>query len=136
MIFHSLDFAVFFLVTLAAYWALPHRAQNVLLLAASYVFYGWVHQWWPILLFITTVVDYWAARKISGTPGSPAPAAGSRKRWLWLSISANLGLLGFYNYFDFFVDNVAAAGAAVALPFLDAMVPAGAIAVRWLLRMP
>ena len=40
MIFHSLDFVVFFLVTTTIYWRLPHRAQNVLLLVASYVFYG------------------------------------------------------------------------------------------------
>jgi alginate O-acetyltransferase complex protein AlgI len=114
VIFHSLDFLAFFLITLAAYWALPHRAQNVLLLVASYVFYGWVHPWWPVLLFITTFVDYWAARKISEPPpGSRFPAPGSRKAWLWLSIAANLGLLGFYKYFDFFVDNVAAAGAAI-----------------------
>ena len=62
MIFHSLDFIAFFLVTLAAYWALPLRAQNVLLVVASYVFYGWVHPWWPVLLFATTFVDYWSAR--------------------------------------------------------------------------
>ena len=51
VIFHSLDFIAFFLITLAVYWALPLRAQNVLLLVASYVFYGWVHPWWPVLLF-------------------------------------------------------------------------------------
>ena len=62
VIFHSLDFFAFFLITLAAYWRLPLRAQNVLLLVASYVFYGWVHPWWPMLLFATTFVDYWAAR--------------------------------------------------------------------------
>jgi alginate O-acetyltransferase complex protein AlgI len=106
VIFHSLDFVAFFLATLAAYWLLPRRAQNVLLLVASYVFYGWVHQWWPVLLFATTFVDYWAARGMSG-------AGARRKLWLWLSILSNLGLLGFYKYFDFFVDNVAAAGAAI-----------------------
>ena len=105
MIFHSLDFVAFFLVTLAAYWLLPRRPQNVLLLVASYVFYGWVHPWWPVLLLATTFIDYWAARGISESR--------RRKLWLWLSIVSNLGLLGFYKYFDFFVDNVAAAGAAV-----------------------
>ena len=116
MIFHSLEFLAFFLLTLAAYWALPHRPQNVLLLIASYVFYGWVHPWWPILLFITTFVDYWAARRISenSSPRARKPASPQRsKAWLWLSIAANLGLLGVYKYFDFFVDNVAAAGASI-----------------------
>ena len=51
---------------------LPLRAQNVLLLVASYVFYGWVHAWWPILLFATTFVDYWAARGMTDAPGSAA----------------------------------------------------------------
>ena len=106
MIFHSLDFLAFFLITLAAYWLLPLRPQNVLLLVASYIFYGWVHPWWPVLLFATTFVDYWAARGIVQSPER-------RKLWLWLSIGSNLGLLGFYKYFDFFVDNVAAAGASI-----------------------
>ena len=106
MIFHSLDFFAFFLLTLAAYWLLPMRSQNVLLFVASYVFYGWVHPWWPVLLFATTFIDYWAARGIVESPAR-------KKLWLWLSIASNLGLLGFYKYFDFFVDNVAAAGASV-----------------------
>ncbi len=106
MIFHSLAFFVFFVITVAAYWRLPRRAQNVLLLVASYLFYGWVHAWWPILLCATTLVDYWAARLMTLAPGR-------RRLWLWLSIISNLGLLGFYKYFDFFIDNVAAAGAAV-----------------------
>ena len=61
MIFHSLGFLAFFVVVLAAYWVLPLRPQNVLLLVASYVFYGWIHPWWTVLLFATTFVDYWAA---------------------------------------------------------------------------
>ena len=116
MIFHSLDFIAFFLVTLAAYWALPHRAQNVLLLVASYVFYGWVHPWWPVLLFVTTLVDYWAARRIAEYSRSHDLTTSRPRRksaWLWLSIGANLGVLGFYKYFDFFVENVAAAGASI-----------------------
>jgi alginate O-acetyltransferase complex protein AlgI len=129
VIFHSLDFIAFFLVTLAAYWAMPMRAQNVLLLVASYVFYGWVHPWWPVLLFATTFVDYWAARRISES-SSRLPAAGSRKKaWLWFSIASNLGLLGFYKYFGFFVENVAAAGDAIGwyVPVigLRVLLPAG-----------
>jgi len=113
VIFHSLEFFVLFAITLAVYWRLPHRAQNVLLLVASYVFYGWVHPWWPVLLFATTFVDYWSARNMSGT-GNREPGTGSnRKAWLWVSIITNFGLLGFYKYFDFFIDNVATAGAAI-----------------------
>jgi len=111
VIFHSLEFFAFFIVTLGAYWLLPTRGQNVLLLVASYIFYGRVHPWWPILLFATTFVDYWAARRVHVEPGLQARPG--RARWLWLSIGSNLALLGFYKYFDFFVENVAAAGAAI-----------------------
>jgi D-alanyl-lipoteichoic acid acyltransferase DltB (MBOAT superfamily) len=104
--FQSLEFLVFFAITLAAYWLLPHRAQNVWLFIASYVFYGWVHPWWPLLLFATTMVDYWSARRMSERPDQ-------RQAWLWLSIVTNFGLLGFYKYFDFFVENVAAAAASI-----------------------
>jgi alginate O-acetyltransferase complex protein AlgI len=140
VIFHSLEFAAFFIVTVTIYWRLPLPAQNVLLLVASYIFYGWVHPWWPVLLLITTVVDYWSARRIAENSGpqdpktsrpqdlktsrpedlkTPRPEVlkssrpGRKKAWLWLSIIANLGLLGVYKYFDFFVVNVAAAGAAL-----------------------
>ena len=140
MIFHSLDFVAFFLITLATYWLLPLvtpprqarasgapvRAQNVLLLVASYAFYGWVHPWWPVLLFATTFVDYWAAR---GMAAVPDPGWKRRKLWLWLSIVSNLGLLGFYKYFEFFVENVAAAGEAIGWPVpqiaLRVILPAG-----------
>jgi alginate O-acetyltransferase complex protein AlgI len=122
VIFHSLDFFAFFIVTLGTYWLLPLGAQNVLLLVASYVFYGWVHPWWPVLLFATTFVDYWAARGMAAAPER-------RKLWLWLSIISNLGLLGFYKYFDFFVENVAAAGEAIGWPVpqiaLRVILPAG-----------
>jgi alginate O-acetyltransferase complex protein AlgI len=116
VIFHSLAFIAFFVVTLAIYWRLQLRAQNVLLFVASYVFYGWVHPWWPVLLFVTTFVDYWAARRIGedlGPQDLKTLGPGRKKAWLWLSIVANLGLLGFYKYFDFFVENVAAASAAM-----------------------
>ncbi|MGH9218718.1 MAG: MBOAT family O-acyltransferase, partial [Vicinamibacterales bacterium] len=126
MIFHSLDFVAFFLITLAAYWLLPQRAQNVLLLVASYLFYGWIHAWWPVLLFATTFVDYWAAR---GMAALPEPEWKRRRLWLWLSIVSNLGLLGFYKYFEFFVENVAAAGEAIGWPVpqiaLRVILPAG-----------
>ena len=117
MIFHSLDFLAFFLIVVAAYWLMPMRAQNLLLLGASYVFYGWVHPWWPALLFATTFIDYWSARGMTATDDADdadGAAVVRRKRaWLALSVVTNFGLLGFYKYFGFFVDNVAAAGAAL-----------------------
>lgn len=122
MIFHSLDFVLFFLVTTFVYWRLPHRGQNVLLLAASYLFYGYVHLWFLSLIFATTVADYWAARGMEAFP--------SRKRlMLGLSLAVNLGLLGFFKYFGFFVDNVhrvlATVGLDLPIPVLQVVLPVG-----------
>ncbi len=110
MIFHSLDFVLFFLVFTAIYWWLPHRPQNVLLFAGSYFFYGYVHPWFLILIATSTSIDYCAARGMEARPAH-------RRTFLWLSIVTNFGMLGFFKYFNFFVDNVAAALAALGLPW-------------------
>ena len=99
MIFHSLDFLVFFVVTLATYWWLPLRGQNLLLLAASYVFYGWIHPWFLTLIFATTFIDYWSARRMTERPEH-------RKAWLWLSIVTNFGMLGFFKYSDLILESL------------------------------
>jgi alginate O-acetyltransferase complex protein AlgI len=95
MIFHSLDYAVFLLVVFATYWFLPHRAQNLLLLVANYIFYGWVHPWYVGLLVFTCIVDYTAARGIEAQPAH-------RGKWLTLSLGANFSILFFCKYLDFF----------------------------------
>ena len=122
MIFHSLDFLVFAVVVIAAYWALPHRAQNLLLLVASYYFYGYVHPWFLILIAISTVLDYALALAIEGRPHQ-------RRQLLWLSLATNLGMLGFFKYFNFFADNVhsvlAGMGWDVSLPVLRVVLPVG-----------
>jgi len=122
VIFHSLDFAFFFLATVAVYWTLPQRGQNILLLVASYVFYGYVHPWFLILIATSTVVDYCAARGMEAWPAH-------RRRFLWLSVTSNFGMLGFFKYFNFFVENVHAALAALGLtvsePALRIVLPVG-----------
>jgi D-alanyl-lipoteichoic acid acyltransferase DltB (MBOAT superfamily) len=122
MIFHSLEFLIFFTVLVALYWALPHRWQNLLLLAGSYMFYGWVHPWFLTLIFATTFIDYSSARGMDTWPAR-------KKAFLWLSIITNFGLLGFFKYFNFFVDNVAEvlalAGWHVSRPMLNIVLPVG-----------
>jgi D-alanyl-lipoteichoic acid acyltransferase DltB (MBOAT superfamily) len=122
VIFHSLDFVAFFLLVVALYWRLPHTAQNGLIVVASYVFYGWVHPWFVLLVGGTTLLDYWAGRKMEDRP--------TRKRWyLGLSLAGNLGMLSFFKYFNFFLENVhavlAAAGLEVSRPVLQIMLPVG-----------
>ena len=122
MIFHSLDFVVFFVVVVALYWRLAQRWQNVLLLVASYFFYGYVHPWFLILIASSTVIDYFSARGMERWP--------ERKRvFMAVSIISNFGMLGFFKYFNFFIDNLhaalAAAGLDVSLPVLRVMLPVG-----------
>ncbi|MFZ5892689.1 MAG: MBOAT family O-acyltransferase [Myxococcota bacterium] len=122
MIFHSLDFLLFFGIVLAVYWSLKLRAQNVFLLLASYFFYGYVHPWFLSLLAASTIVDYSLARGIAAYPKH-------RRRFLVASLVFNLTLLGFFKYFGFFVDNVALAldrlGLHVTKPALNIVLPVG-----------
>jgi D-alanyl-lipoteichoic acid acyltransferase DltB (MBOAT superfamily) len=120
--FHSLDFLAFFVAFVAIYWTLPQRGQNVLLFAGSYFFYGYVHPWFLILIATSTVIDYCAARGMEAWPLY-------RRRFLWLSVISNFGMLGFFKYFNFFVENVAgvlaAFGFVVHEPTLRILLPVG-----------
>jgi alginate O-acetyltransferase complex protein AlgI len=122
VIFHSLDFIAFFVVVTAIYWSLGQRWQNVLLLVASYAFYGYVHAWFLLLIGASTVIDYGAARGMEAQPRF-------RREFLALSIVSNFGMLGFFKYFNFFAANVAAAlqamGLSVSEPTLRILLPVG-----------
>ncbi len=138
MTFHSLDYLIFFVVVTAVYWRLSHGWQNGFLLAASYVFYGWFEPWFCVLLAGTTLVDWVAGRMMDAAPATDervdaGPAdprrARRRRRWLVLSVVANLSVLGAFKYFNFFVDSVqvglAALGIHAALPTLQVVLPVG-----------
>jgi alginate O-acetyltransferase complex protein AlgI len=101
MVFNSLQFVWFFLVVYAAYRVLPHRAQNWLLLAASYYFYAAWDWRFLALLIGSTVVDYSCALALAATE---RPAR--RRALLWISLGFNLTVLAFFKYFNFFADNV------------------------------
>ena len=122
MIFQSADYLVFLVCVLAAYWALPHRPQNVLLLIAGYVFYGYVHPWYGILLGATTLVDFICARQIEEQP--------ARKRfWLGCILLSNFTVLATFKYFGFFTENVVmllrAMGLQATAPVFRMLLPAG-----------
>jgi alginate O-acetyltransferase complex protein AlgI len=106
MNFASLDFALFLPLVFGVYWALgPHRrkAQNLWLLLASYFFYAWWDVRFLALIVFSTVLDYWAGRWMEEGPGA------HRKWALGISCVGNLGLLGFFKYYHFFLDNFIAA---------------------------
>lgn len=99
MIFHSSDFLIFLVVVLAVYWSLGKRMQNIFLLAASYFFYGYVHQWFLLLIMASTVIDYFCGLGIEKYQQH-------KKKILTLSLMSNLGMLGMFKYYGFFADNI------------------------------
>lgn len=110
MLFNSLDFALFFLVVFAAYAALPHRGQNRLLLVASYFFYGCWDWRFLALIALSTSVDYAVSHGIADSDDSR-----HRRRLLVVSMVINLGILGFFKYFDFFVESAEALAQIIGL---------------------
>ena len=102
MIFTSLHFAVFFVVVYALYRVLPHRPQNWLLLGASYYFYAAWDWRFLSLLIGSTIVDYSMARYIARTE-----APRRRRLAVVVSLVFNLGMLGFFKYFNFFAGSLA-----------------------------
>src|SRR2546423_4721180 len=99
MLFCSLKFLGFFALVFAAYWALPwSRARVLLLLAASFFFYASWNHWLALLLAASCVLDYLIARGMEAT-ASPR----LRRGLLLLSLTANLGLLVYFKYADFFL---------------------------------
>jgi D-alanyl-lipoteichoic acid acyltransferase DltB (MBOAT superfamily) len=127
MSFISIDFAILLAICLALYAVLERRAQNVVLLLASYVFYGAWDVRFLLLLWLSTGVDFFVSHRIAR-----ADAAGDAKlklRWLRVSLCTSLGILGFFKYFGFFAGELQAAlaraGVAVDLPTLHVVLPVG-----------
>ncbi|HET6347961.1 MAG TPA: MBOAT family O-acyltransferase [Candidatus Krumholzibacteria bacterium] len=102
MLFNSFIFIIFLCVVVPLALWLPRRPRNVFLLIASYFFYGYWDWRFLSLLFVSTIIDYVAARAIAATDDPRR-----RKRFLLLSLASNLGLLGTFKYFNFFVDSFA-----------------------------
>ncbi len=113
MLFNSFAFAAFLPIVFTAYWSLGRarwRIQNAFLLAASYVFYGWWDWRFLSLVVLSSAVDFAVGR---GLAKAEAPRV--RRALLWVSLSVNLGMLGFFKYFGFFVDSAIALLESVGL---------------------
>ncbi len=102
MLFNSLPFAVFLPIVFAVYWVLHNslRSQNIMLLTASYIFYGWWDARFLSLIVASTVVDYLLGQYLAA-----ATNALKRKLLLTASMIFNLGLLGVFKYYNFFMEN-------------------------------
>ena len=103
MLFNSVSFAIFLPIVFFCYWFIFNRnvkTQNLLLLLSSYFFYGcWDWRFISLLIF-STALDFYSGIKIY-----EASTKKRKKSWLWLSVCVNVGLLGFFKYYNFFVDS-------------------------------
>lgn len=124
MTFNSLQYAAFLPLVLIAYWMLGRRAQNVLLLGASYLFYGAFDWRFLGLLVLSTLTDFVVGRRLAVTDEQR-----SRTRTFLVSLAVNLGILGFFKYFDFFVTDstrlLGRLGIDVSPPVLRILLPVG-----------
>ena len=103
MLFNSLDFAIFLPIVFLFYWFVTQKnlkLQNAFLVLASYVFYGWWDWRFLSLIIFSTLVDYAIGQRLRNEEQQF-----KRKVLLWSSIIVNLGFLGFFKYYNFFLDN-------------------------------
>ena len=103
MIFNSFEFFLFLGIVFSIYWFLLHKKtklQNLFLLIVSYIFYGWWDYRFLSLILLSTIVDF-----SIGIALSKAQKEKQRRFLLALSLCVNLGLLGFFKYFNFFIEN-------------------------------
>jgi alginate O-acetyltransferase complex protein AlgI len=102
MLFSTPQFFAFLAIVLMLFYAAPRALRKYILLAASYFFYMSFIPKFILLLLSLTAIDYTAARWIAWTRSPQA-----RKAALVISLTANLGLLGFFKYYNFFAANIA-----------------------------
>jgi len=103
MAFNSFVFSAFLLIVFSLYWSLPRNAlgiRNAFLLIASYVFYGWWDWRFLGLILLNSTIDY-----VTGLALHQTESKGKRKFLLGISLATNLGILGFFKYYDFFIDS-------------------------------
>lgn len=103
MLFNSIDFAIFLPLVFLLYWFLLNkrlRLQNLLIVIASYFFYAWWDWRFLSLIVFSTGIDYLVGLKLKNEKNKL-----KRKALLWTSILVNLGLLGFFKYYNFFIEN-------------------------------
>lgn len=110
MLFNSFEFLIFSIITIPTYFLLKHKFRWLWLLIASCVFYMYFIPGYVLILFAVIIIDYFAALQIAKAKSN------NKKKWLLLSLAGNLGILFFFKYYDFFIDNINAIN--TYLPFV------------------
>lgn len=127
MLFNSIDFAIFLPIVFILYWFGTNKnlkLQNFLIVVSSYLFYGWWDWRFLSLIIFSTLIDY-----LVGVGLSKQESATKRKVLLWTSIIVNLGFLGVFKYYNFFLDNFVTAfsffGKEISASSLNFILPIG-----------
>jgi D-alanyl-lipoteichoic acid acyltransferase DltB (MBOAT superfamily) len=102
MVFTSLAFIIFYIIVFSIYWLPGKDGQNKLVVLSGLVFYGWWDWRFAVLLLVTTGIDYAVGLALEREEDDRR-----RRAWLMLSLVTNLGVLGFFKYFNFFADSFA-----------------------------
>ena len=127
MLFNSIDFAIFFPIMYVIYWSINKtrlNIQNIFIVFSSYFFYAcWDYRFLSLIIF-STIIDYFSALKIVSEKNQ-----NKRKLILYVSIFSNLGILFFFKYFGFFIENFQSVfsffGAKVNISSLNIILPVG-----------
>lgn len=126
MLFNSLDFAVFLPLVFILYWVFKNslKTQNVIILLSSYIFYAWWDYRFLSLIIFSTLVDYFVGKRIKRVVKK-----NHKKALLGLSLGLNLGLLGFFKYYNFFIESWIDAwsilGVSMSLSTMQIILPVG-----------
>ena len=127
MLFNSIDFIVFLPIVFLIYWKILNKkikSQNVLIIVSSYIFYGWWDWRFLSLILFSTIVDFLIGQLIFKSESNK-----KRKILLITSLLVNLGLLGFFKYYNFFLDNFIQAfsffGRSISSSSLQIILPVG-----------
>ena len=127
MLFNSLEFFIFLPIVFVLYWFVCGKSlklQNLLIVFASYVFYGWWDWRFLSLIIFSSFIDYGI-----GVLLSKENRVQKRKILLWTSICVNIGFLGFFKYYNFFVDSFVASfsffGSEISANTLNIILPVG-----------
>lgn len=127
MLFNSIDFAIFLPIVFILYWFATNnnlKLQNLLIVLSSYLFYGWWDWRFLSLILFSSLVDYTISLKLKNQENDK-----TRKTFLWTSIIINLGFLGFFKYYNFFLDNFITAftfaGYKISPSSLNIILPVG-----------
>lgn len=122
MVFSSVLFLFIYLpLTLAVYFLTPLKFRNLFLLGVNLIFYGWGEPIYILIMVASIFIDYFNGRKVAQYLDTNKEKA---RRFVILSVVLNLGILGFFKYYDFFVTNLALLGFDALQP-LNIALPIG-----------